>query len=182
MHDGLALYNDLSAEDLIVFDLDNTLIKSKSPIKRVPLDKRLHILMDERLPELFLSLHQKKIRLLGLTHAHTGSYKTVADMEEWRYTHTKKLGLFFTNYDNPEKYALQQFQTPQPILYRGICLTAHHPKGPVLLAYLTEKNIAPKRLFFFDDKLNNILSVQQALKDKPMFLHCFHIKIHPLIA
>jgi hypothetical protein len=179
VRDGLAKHTNLKPTDLIVLDLDNTLIYSPKQTDKNPvqLHQRLHFLTDEKLPELFTALHIAGIPLIGLTHAHTGAYRGIKSMEEWRFLTTSSLGLIFSYDEHTAKQPLDGLSGPKPVFYRGIILTAHQPKGLVLNAFLKHMNLSPKRIFFFDDQMRNINSVNETLSKKTE-LYCFHINNH----
>jgi predicted phosphatase len=179
--EGLALYQDLGPEDLVVCDLDETVV-THAPLPEASLKKPFHQqiaerqfhLIDDRLPEAFNLLHQKKVPVVALTHTRTGQFESIPSMERWRFNIVNKLGLRFSFDEKKHTFHLTKVPKPYPSFFKGIILTGHHPKGRVLQAFLKKTKQNPKRILFFDDLKSNIDNVHKTLTGIA-HLHCFHI-------
>ncbi len=181
VHDGLAHYPDLGPEDLVVCDVDETLVKHEAlPIesKGMPFDQQLLLrkfsLLDNRLPHLFDALHEQKVPIIALTHTRTGPFESIPSMEHWRYNIVNNLGLRFSFDEKKHTFHLTKMPKPYPSFFKGIILTGHHNKGAVLKTFLHKIKKIPKRILFFDDLKSNIDHVHAALA-KTHHIHCFHI-------
>jgi hypothetical protein len=180
--EGLAQFQDLGPTDLIVCDIDKTLTwyppAPKQLIKKsldLQLQQRTFFPLDPALPKVLSDLQKNKVPVIALTHARTGKFGVIASMEEWRFNALAKLGFSFTFDDNNHAFLLSQIPKPHPSFFKGIILSAHHAKGPVLLTFLKHTATMPKRVLFFDDKKRNITSVQKTLAAETQ-VHCFHVK------
>ncbi|MBM3893535.1 DUF2608 domain-containing protein [Candidatus Dependentiae bacterium] len=179
---GLIEFNDLNPNDLIVCDIDETLTYypplSKQFIKKpldIQLQQRTFYPLDAELPTVLNDLQRnKKVPVIALSHARTGKFGVIPSMEEWRFNALAQLGFSFSFDEKNHAFLLTQIPKPHPSFFKGIILSAHHAKGPVLLAFLKHRAIAPKRVLFFDDKKSNILSVHKTCSPITQ-VHCFHI-------
>ncbi len=179
--DGLAHYPDLGPDDLVVCDLDETLVKHEK-LSEEWLKKPFHeqitewrfSLIDDRLPTVFKLLHEKNIPVVALTHTRTGSFESIPSMERWRFDIVNSLGLKFSFDEKKHTFQLTKMPKPYPSFFKGIILTAHQPKGHVLQAFLKKTKMTPKRILFFDDLKSNIDHVHKTLAGTT-HLHCFHI-------
>ncbi len=181
VREGLVQYPDLSETDLVVCDIDNTLIKHHRLPKKLlaqQLDQQMimrqFVLLDPTLPQLFQELHDKRVPIVALTHTRTGTFGIIPSMEQWRLNMMNNLNLTFSFDQKNESFLLVRIPKPHPSFTKGIILSGHHSKGTVLKAFLAESNIMPKRILFFDDLKNNIRNVHDALA-KTTYVHCFHV-------
>ncbi|NDD54822.1 DUF2608 domain-containing protein [bacterium] len=181
VREGLAKFADLNAQDLVVCDIDGTLAAHHDPQKKIPLHERTYYALDAALPALLKALQEKGVPVVALTHMSTGKRGAIPSMEEWRYNILSKLGFTFSFNQTPEKTAFTSFKEPRPSCYKGIIASAHHNKGTVLKAFLELKKLNPKRIFFFDDRLRNILDMRSTFRQRPG-LHCFHIQTNRTLA
>ncbi len=181
VREGLAQFNDLNASDLIVCDIDETLTYyprlSKQFINKpldIQLQQRTFYALDAELPTVLNDLQKNRVPVIALSHARTGNFGVIKSMEEWRFNTLAQLGFFFTFEQKNHAFLLTQIPKPHPSFFKGIILSAHHAKGPVLLAFLKHTAMTPKRVLFFDDKKSNIASVHKTCSSVAQ-VHCFHI-------
>lgn len=182
VREGLAKYTDLGPTDLVVCDIDETLTRSTPTPKHllsqpfdVQIQNRTSALLDTELPKILSDLQKKQVPVIALTHTRTGTFGVIPSMEEWRFNAVNQLGFSFSFDEKNHAFLLQQMPTPYPSFFKGIILSAHHDKGPVLLAFLKQMGNTPLRILFFDDLKRNIDSVHKTL-GKITQVHCFHVR------
>lgn len=195
--------NNLDENALVVFDVDYTLIvpndlilgpsghthllKSIKKIQALPEKEELLLskvflqyqvsLVDEKILTILNKLKQKGVKVIALTAMNTGEFGTISNMEQWRVEQLASLGIFLEwsslKEDTCELKGFQGKKTP-PVFKQGVLASAHYPKGKVLCAFLKQKQLNPSKIFFIDDRMEYIDSVESEL-DKASIEHIsFH--------
>lgn len=147
----------------------SALAQSLSPEKHKQLlatfyQARRYQLVDKKLPRMIEKLQSKGAKVIALT-----SFKAVdfADIKHQRYNALRKYGIDFSNaFPRHKDLTLARLNQngKSPTFSKGILSNAGiFSKGDVLRAFFEEINWQPKRVIFYDDRLDNIESVQQAL-------------------
>lgn len=132
-------------------------------------------LTDPEIPKLIQELQLQKIRMIALTAFRSGEMGKLQSVEDWRSGHLKKhnIDLSITAAMPKDYFEITQLTKVSgknyPVYKDGIIYTNHYPKGEVLGAFLAQMNLKPKSIIFIDDKLSNILSVEN-------FCNTAHIK------
>jgi hypothetical protein len=170
---------------LIIFDVDETLIKKDGlkkkirekdylwlDIKRpltgshssVALARYRYVHIDDTIQTLLKAVWAKKLKPIALTHCSSGSSGVIKSKEKWRYQHLKELGLDFKKSytDHVELIQKNNAVTKPPVFYNGIIYTNHHPKGYCLELFLEYTGLTPKQIIFFDDLIKNVESVRDS--------------------
>lgn len=97
---------------------------------------------------------------LGLTSMETGTFGVIENFPEWRSTALANLGIKFTDsFPNTVFNELPSYRNNYPELYDGILCCNQQSKGSVLAAFLDNFNVQPSKIIFFDDSVENLVSV-----------------------
>ena len=132
------------------------------------LTKREIRLVESHTARIIHSLQHKGVPNIVLTAMHTGPCGSIPSMEEWRFNELKKLGLNFTQAypDVPHLSFEKEFSRYEntPKFYHGILCSSEVPKGKVLVAFFHRTGWFPNKVIFFDDKFENIESVNQEME------------------
>lgn len=196
--------NGLNSKSLVLFDVDDVLIVPKDPIFRshgkyrpqswVNLDPQEKdnltsimlagtefILVETYTPSFIRSLQKNGVKTLGLTAARTGKYGVIEDTVEWRIDqllqHKINFGAFLGTFTFPD---LVSPEANPPVFKRGILFLGDFSrgqkskKGDLLTVFLDKIQWSPEKVVFFDDKLDNLLSVEEAMKEKNIPFHGYH--------
>jgi hypothetical protein len=101
------------------------------------------------------SLQKRGISVIGLT-------ARSLDLARRTVEQLAHIGIIFDKTD-PEECPIK-YGTGKPALYLGgIIFTGNYSKGEVVAAWLKQIDYKPKKIIFIDDKLKNVVSVEQAL-------------------
>jgi hypothetical protein len=124
-------------------------ILSSSKVELVSLD----------MPNFVNELDSKKMAVVGFTANSSGKYGIVQNEAELHLSRLKSLGYHFIK-DNGR---LLKGDFPECI--SRVIFTNKKDKGKVLLDFLKKLNKTYKNIIFVDDRLKNLISVQNILKD-----------------
>lgn len=124
-------------------------------------------LTDAEVPSLIQDLQRQKIRVLALTTFWTGKMGKLKSVEDWRSTHLKEHHIDFSiTAGIPKRYFnITKFDKVNgkayPVYKDGIIYTNHYAnKGEILSAFLKQTNLNPTNIIFIDDKLKNIIDIE----------------------
>lgn len=188
---------------LVVFDLDDTLVRTKNPAFQRPLldrykqevrhlfcdlseNERYELMMtiileneleliEERTPTFLQELHAKGADTLGLTASFSGSFGNFSLIEELRYQTLKSLGIDFSKKNlSLEKVPLELHHKKLPLFYQGTLYANFINKGEVLLACLDKFEITPSHILFIDDRIDHLIEMKNALSKRGISHHLFH--------
>lgn len=186
--------NNLTSNDLVAFDIDETLVVSKDlvlrPCGRVCLNglmaqygnvrdpkkreclvtqimlQRKICLVDPTSLDMVLSVQNKGTKVIALTALKTGPYGLIPKMENWRVEELANAGFHFDRaFPQINHLILPQWKNEKhpAIFLKGVLCSCKYPKGEVLVAFLKEINWKPKHVYFIDDRLHNLQSVEKSL-------------------
>jgi FMN phosphatase YigB (HAD superfamily) len=110
------------------------------------------------MPVFFEELESQKMTIVGLTSNSSGRYGVVQNEAELHLSRLKTLGYNFKNNNDLLKVDL-------PECVSGVIFTNKKDKGKVLLNFLKQLNKNYKNIVFVDDRMKNLISVQNALKN-----------------
>lgn len=189
------ILSDAGAGDLVVFDVDQTLIIPDDKLLRPCGDQflqtcinkfqsqlseeRLHELtskvllqrtlglVDAELPHFIKALRHRQCKVMALTAMVTGRLGTISSMEDWRFDELKQLDIDFSSaFPLYNHIVFGDIMQPGslPIFKNGILCSARHSKGEVLSAFLQRVKWKPQRVFFIDDHLHFVESVQEHMR------------------
>lgn len=175
----------LKTSDLVVFDIDNTLLEAKNSYCHVnvfydlldegvargvseleimekisspweKLQKNCAVKPVEALIPHFIWELQKTKKVMALT-------SRSGDIADETIAQLKAIGVDFS-LSAPKKNDIEHFG--KDLLYKdGVIFTSEKvSKGPSLKAYLARCGFSPKHVLFVDDRFNNLVSVDEVLK------------------
>ena len=127
------------------------------------------ILVDEKTPDYFQQLSERGIPRIALTANFTGPIGPVDNLESWKINRLNQLGYdFTTTAPTSEQITFNELPSYRGnySLYTDGVLFTNHPdcaKGDLLVRFLQQADVCPKRVIFIDDHLNNLESVEEAL-------------------
>lgn len=175
-----------SEEILIIFDIDNTLLSSQQQLGSVAWGEHFiadlerkgisHENADKIQSILWKSLHPLlPIQLIDPNTLHVIEHLqeksitflclTARAPEEADYTHIQlqKIGIQL-----PLTWSMQEFPTePKTTFDKGILFaTLRHRKSEILLHFLEQNGLYPKKVIFIDDREEHVRDVSSALENK----------------
>ncbi|MCE5295378.1 MAG: DUF2608 domain-containing protein [Chlamydiales bacterium] len=114
-------------------------------------------------------IQKQNIPIIALTATGVTGFGKIPSIPDWRVADLKRLGISFaTSFSHHPVFTLTQIQgnTPSPVFKNGILFTGGYSKGDVLTAFLHTVEFCPDKVFFADDLLHNLQSVEAALTKK----------------
>jgi hypothetical protein len=188
---------------LVVFDLDDTLIRTKNPAFQRPLldrykkdlqkcfqnlkeNERYELMMsivlgsemeliEESTPKFLQELHSNRIDTIGLTASFSGNLGKFSLIEELRHETLISLGIEFSKKNlSQEKVPLELNQTRVPIFHQGTLYANFIDKGKVLLACLDKFNLQPSHILFIDDRIEHLYEMGESLTARGISHNLFH--------
>lgn len=194
---------NLSADSLVVLDIDYTLIVPDDRIlapcgkeyfqkllkqlqcmgeygeilgSKVSLQSTVSVI-DENIFTILKTLKDRQIKTIALTAMPTGKFGLISNTADWRINQLHLLGIDFDwTFSNIDSITLESFEGKKnpPVFKKGILASGKYPKGEVLVAFLKHVNLSPSKIVFVDDKMEFINSVETEL-DKEKIPHLsFH--------
>jgi hypothetical protein len=176
----------LDGDSLLLFDVDATLIVPNDALLR-PMGKDLfwkliadypdrdlfreirmkahHALVDDRSIDLVKNLQQNSVPVIAFTAAPC-KVPGIEELGVWRVDELKRYGFDFS----PAFPNLNFIELPKkpgqphiPLYKSGVLYSSFHSKGDVLILFLQETGLKPKKVIFVDDELKHVQSVVAAL-------------------
>ncbi|MBS0621677.1 MAG: DUF2608 domain-containing protein [Verrucomicrobia bacterium] len=134
-------------------------------------------IVDPRVVELIHSLQQREIKTIAFTRMSAGSLGSIPSMEDWRIGHLKSYDIDFS----PAFPLLHEMKTASlapsgrsAVFKQGVLCANVQDKGPVLVAFLDCVGWRPSRVFFLDDRLDYLQSVETSLEGTGIEFIGFH--------
>ncbi len=193
-------------DTLVIFDVDDVLITPKDMVCRprgMPYTKtywdeteydshemnhfisivitttEMH-LIEPSVPSLIEKLKKQKAKVIALTAARTGKFGRIEKMEDWRIDELKNLSIDFSGaFPSSEVILFDDSKTIEYSLFKkGILFlgSEDQTKGDLLVRFLGKIGWKPKEILFFDDKRRNLVSTEDALKEKNIVFHGYLYK------
>lgn len=179
---------------LVLFDVDDVLIMDQDeyrlthPYRReLVLDSKLRLEKKDRDHLFSIILKERKIRLVdpyitailkmlwskgiptaALTKLYTGTFGVIEDLTNWRIQELQNIDIdFMRSTPIKENILLEELHIGcgVPMMVEGIIFTADVDKGLILENILRKAKYFPETIIFFDDILENILSVERMCKE-----------------
>jgi len=194
----------LDRDTLVIFDVDHVLImpNDESTLNRSlyrknlwqRVQKRLSVekanilysiillsskwrLIDPHIINILNYLQNYHIPTIALTSFNTGKIGMIKKMEDLRIRDLQSVSIDFTHL-TPFKDEIVAHELRSkfgaPILKSGIILTANHDKAIVLEYFLRHINYYPKTIFFVDDQLKNLESLEKLCNKLKIKFYGFH--------
>jgi len=123
-------------------------------------------LVFSELTHLIEKCQKKGVTSLALTQVDVNLNVEVSPLEpvDRRVEDLSCLGISFSHTDNKTVPLFHpSLSPPLPQMKQGVILTGPHNKGRVILALLRHLPFHPQRIFFFDDRRENLESVENQL-------------------
>lgn len=178
---------------LVLFDVDDVLIMdqdeyrlthpyrkewildSKKRLDKKQRDNLFSIILKERnirlvdpyITAILNKLWDMEIPTAALTKLYTGKFGVIEDFTDWRIKELNNIDIdFMRSTPIKEKIILEELHIGGgfPMIVEGIIFTADVDKGHILENILHKAKYFPKTIIFFDDVLENILSVEKMCK------------------
>jgi hypothetical protein len=177
-------FSTITPQDLLVFDIDETLIQptdsylihrngmrgklllflfglcnNRFDIKEyheIRFRQANRILIEPSIIATIQKLQQNEIPVIGCTAMKSGCIKTL-QVDQWRYQDLKSLG-FEGSWSN--QIIMFDSLPGRQIFYKGCIFTDSYEKGPALEAFCKAISFKPKRIIFFDDCTTYLESVR----------------------
>ncbi len=186
----IAYLANATFEDLVVLDVDDTLITPKDQCLRASCrDRRMHHLalqvrsdrtwnlysrwldgseqelISEELLKAVRSLQEAGVNVVALTAMGptTGACGIIPSMADKRCEELKKLGYDFSQSFRGSRLTLQEKKGVTPLFKDGIIYNYPYKKGLVLENFLSVIPFKPRHVFFLDDSPDCTADVAQAL-------------------
>jgi hypothetical protein len=151
-----AIFKDFQGKEIV---LDNIKVPMAEYLISQILSSSKIELVSPEMPSLVNELDSQKMTVVGLTANSSGRYGIVQNESELHLSRLKSLGYQFIK-DNGN---LLKGNFPECISH--VIFTGKKDKGKVLLSFLEQLNKNYKNIVFVDDRVKNLVSVQNALKD-----------------
>lgn len=113
-------------------------------------------------------LKARNIPVIGLTATGVTGFGHIASIPDWRIADLERFGISFsTSFESQPPFILSQLngKGPSPVFKSGILFTGGYSKGDVLEAFLDTVHFYPDKVFFADDLMYNLISVEESLLD-----------------
>ena len=122
-------------------------------------------LFDPSIVSFIAELQQRGVAVIALTAMKTGTIKENLRSEEWRYNQLLAYGIDLSSSfsSHPDLELMVSQETGKPRFYKGIICTDGVPKGACLKAFLDQLQYTPTKIYFLDDCLDFVESVQESM-------------------
>lgn len=202
-----AALREASEQDLIIFDVDSTLIIPDDMVLRPcgeeffewqyldfsmrmspeqlkflgskMLLQRSVSLVDGDFPALISGLQERKLKVIALTALFTGKFGAIQSIEDWRCQELRRVDIDFRPafpFYNHIVFGDLMRNGSLPMFKDGVLFSYNHSKGEVLEAFLRRVHWQPKRVYFIDDDLKYLESVQIKMEGAGIEFVGFHYR------
>jgi hypothetical protein len=124
------------------------------------------------------NLQSRNVKTLGFTKMRSGTFGAIDSLAEYRFNQLKALGVeFWLSYDQTIEF--NQFTCDYdgfPMIHKGTIFTNDLPKGQVVGAFLDQLDDTITQVIFFDDLLENLISVENEMIKRNIIYHGYHYK------
>jgi|GEM_PF-1355015 len=179
-------------ETLVIFDVDDVLIMAEDQLLQPPSWNQLYRLagplfqkghtfplsllytetarrvIDPSIIATIQDLQARGVPVIALTSCATGAFGHLSNIQKWRIDDLRKLGFDFSHaFAGCHSFVfneLQQSGAPAPLFEEGILFSKGYTKGEVLSAFLERQNLHYSTIYFLDDLIENLLTVEEAAK------------------
>jgi hypothetical protein len=155
-------------------------------IRSIMLKKSNYLLVDSLVPDFILELKEKGIKSIALTSNRSGRLGSIEYNEDRIENNLLQKGIDFKSFFseiNPISFdeLVKPNETP-PLFKNGILFVSsfkhdeNEGKGKLLGIFLDRIKWSPKKVIFFDDDMDNLLSVQNELEKRNITYLGYHFK------
>lgn len=185
----------ISSEDIILRDKGSKYIpqkwnsfsrSQKDEILGIMFSKTDYILVDPLIPDFIQDLKENGIKTLALTNNYCGKLGSIAHNEDRIKKRLLEKKINFRDvFPNVQTMSFDELVDPDetpPLFKEGILYVssfqkkANGGKGPLLGIFLDKMKWTPKKVIFFDDEMENLISVQDELEKRNIPYEGFHFK------
>jgi hypothetical protein len=127
-------------------------------------------LVEPKALDIIKNLQARDIKIVALTSTQPGRFGIVDRMDIERFRNLKSVGIdFSTSFKDQsvELTGLKTYRGNYPTYYKGIicpALNAGNTKGTALTAFFDAIKWMPKKVVFFDDSKDNVISVVKEMR------------------
>lgn len=122
-------------------------------------------IVDPRIITLIKELQQKNLKTIAFTGLRAGSLGVIESLANWRAAQLKEKEIEFITPFFQQAEVVINNNDAEGYFKNGILYVNKGNKGPVLVEFLNQMNWKPKKIYFLDDRMDFLLSVENALKD-----------------
>lgn len=166
-------------KDLLVETIKNPLIVDTSKYNHEYFVSKVFLkmecdLVDSRLISLLKDLQNKNLKTIAFTKLRSGRFGIIEELADWRASQLKQKEIDFRSpfFQHPE--VVIQHGDVEGYFKNGILHANKGTKGPVLVEFLNHINWKPTKIYFLDDRMDYLESVEEALKDSGIEFFGFH--------
>lgn len=139
------------------------------------LSRMQYKLVDPEILNVIENLQKRQIKTIAFTKMTTGSSGVIPSLEDWRIAHLLKLNIDFSEaFPHFPSVQLEETNGRAAVFKQGVLCANKQDKGPVLIAFLAHIKWQPKKIFFLDNRLDYLQSVEQSLKGTGIEFIGFH--------
>lgn len=134
------------------------------------------MLVENEVADIIKNLQKRNVKVMALTLRDVGVYGFIQSLEEHCFTQLQKCKIDF-QHNAYQDIIFNEFEPVKgihPRLYKGIFLTNGTPKGMVLGSFLNTLSSKPQCVIFFDDIMQNLISVEQEMLKQNIDFHGYH--------
>lgn len=146
-------------------------IKNWEELQGIMLLEAKRPLIEPHIAQTISRLKEKGTTVMALTAMNTGPYEHVGSLEAWRHAHLRSLG--FIGSFSTCQFFLSGFKR-KPVFFKGIIATDLEDKGAVFGAVLDHLSLSPRRVIFFDDTLDFLLSLRTECLKRGITFQGYH--------
>jgi FMN phosphatase YigB (HAD superfamily) len=121
-------------------------------------------------------LQERGVIVIALTSSRIGKFGVIDSWEEVRYELLRDLGFSWSFED--DICSFHQLKKKQkkhaPLFFKGLIIVEGYSKGDALGSFLMWKQLQPSRIFFIDNCLRNIFSVQDECEERSIPFTGYH--------
>jgi hypothetical protein len=193
-------------DTLVVFDVDDVLITYKDLVLRpcgacfrpvswsdidpneipylmsIMLGTAQRMLVEPAIPQLIKELQDRGVKTIALTAARTGKFGVIENAEDWRVNVLKQFNIDFS-ISIPQKQIIYfddegKNESDYSLFKNGIIFLGNEKqtKGDLLVRFLKQVQLKPRKVFFIDDKMSNVIPVEAALRQYGIPFQGYHYK------
>jgi len=134
-------------------------------------------LVEKQIPLIIKNLQQSNAKVMALTRTRLGCIGQISSHEDLRLAKLMEHEIDFSQSSpSPDKFVLTEVisQSSFPIYKNGILFVEKESKGIALDAFLQRIKWTPSKVFFVDDKISYIQSVQTVIENRGIPFIGFH--------
>ena len=134
-------------------------------------------LVEKQIPLIIKNLQQSNAKVMALTRTRLGCIGQISSHEDLRLAKLMKHGIDFSqSAPSPDKFVLTEVisQSSFPVYKNGILFVEKESKGIALDAFLQRIKWTPSKVFFVDDKIDYLKSVQSTVAERGLPFLGFH--------